>query len=268
MKNNDKNILNESIFGSFFYQSKNPKMLQVYKLLEMIYDIDSPILITGEPGTGKGVIADLIHKNSKRSSNMFSNIDCEFYKENSLESELFGHTRGAFTCATNDTSKGRFEIANGGTVFLDNIHDLDSYTQTKILNALTNKEIIREGGRNTIRIDIRLITATYKDLTHLINEGKFRRDLYYRLNILNIKLPSLRERKEDIVAFAKYFEEKYSNEFSKTRNGFHPDTIDMIEHYSWPGNIRELENVIQRAIILRQENRLIMPDEIQISNDV
>jgi Nif-specific regulatory protein len=237
----------ESIIG-------NSKAMQtVYDLIAQVSKSNTTVLIRGESGTGKELVANAIHYNSLRANKPFIKINCAALPETVIESELFGHEKGAFTGAVGQR-KGRFELANGGTIFLDEIGDLSPTTQIKLLRILQEKEFERVGGTATIKVDVRVIAATNRNLEELVEEGKFRQDLYYRLNVFPIHLPPLRERRTDILLLADYFVEKYSKANHKNIRRISTPAIDMLMSYHWPGNVRELENCIERAVILSNDN--------------
>lgn len=229
------------------YQSKSKKMIEIYKLIGKVATSNINILITGETGTGKEVIARLIHKKSNRANKPFLALNMGAIPADLIESELFGHTKGAFTGATTD-KPGKFEEANGGTIFLDEISEMDLNLQVKLLRVLQEKEIYRLGSNKPIKLDVRVIAATNKDLEQFIREGKFRKDLYYRLNVVNLELPPLRERKEDIPILIEHFLDKYKYIKNKTLT-ITQEAMDKLVSYNWPGNIRELENIIQYLIV-------------------
>ncbi len=233
-------------FNNIIGQSK--AMQSVYELINKVLDNDTTVLITGESGTGKEVIAKAIHYNSKRKDYPFIAVDCASIPETLIESELFGHEKGAYTGATN-RKKGKFEIANKGTLFLDEIGNLRLDVQAKLLRVLQEKEIYRVGGNERIKVDVRIIAATNADLEKLIKEGKFREDLYYRLNVVPIKLPPLRERKDDIPLLIQHFLNKYNKEYNKNVK-FNNEVIKILYDYPWPGNVRELENLVQRMVVI------------------
>jgi two-component system NtrC family response regulator len=218
-----------------------------------------PVLIVGESGTGKELIARAIHTNSSRSECPFIVINCSAIPETLLESELFGHEKGAFTGA-HVQRKGRFEMAQGGTLFLDEIGELSLALQAKLLRFLQEQKIERVGGRQEILVDARVLAATNKDLSLALKEKKFREDLYYRLGVVTISLPPLREREGDILLLATVLLQKYSNENEKKISGFTPQAIQAIESYTWPGNIRELENRIKRAVIMAEGQKMTPAD--------
>jgi len=234
---------------------ESPKMQMVYATVRAVAPTNSTVMILGESGTGKELIARSIHQYSNRKEQAFIKVSCAALAEGTLESELFGHERGAFTSAIRQ-KPGRFELANGGTLFLDEIADISLSTQVKLLRVLQEQEFERVGGTKTIRVDVRLIAATNSDLPSLIRERKFREDLYYRLNVVPIKIPALRERREDISLLVTHFLRKYNAETGKKINEIHPDAMKMLSAYSWPGNVRELENAIERAVVLARGNIL------------
>lgn len=238
--------------------SVSPEMDKVKKLILKIAKSSSTVLIRGESGTGKELIARSIHTNSLRSSEAFQAVNCAAINENLLESELFGHEKGSFTGAVAD-KKGLFEIAHNGTLFLDEIGDLDISLQAKILRALQEKQIRRVGGIKDIDVDVRVVAATNRDLLHMVEEKRFREDLYYRLNVLSIELPALRERRSDIPVLIDYFVKKH------TRNTYRKITIStharrLLEDYSYPGNVRQLESAIERAILLCENDTVTLED--------
>jgi len=228
-------------------------MQMVYDLIAQVSRSDATVLIRGESGTGKELVAHAIHFNSLRASKPFIKVNCGALPESVVESELFGHEKGAFTGAI-ATRKGRFELAHAGTIFLDEIGDLSPTTQIKFLRVLQEKEFERVGGTQTIKTDVRVITATNRSLEALIEEGSFRQDLYYRLNVFPIHIPPLRERKTDIPLLADHFVEKYSKANHKTIRRVSTPAIDMLMSYHWPGNVRELENCIERAVVLSSDH--------------
>jgi len=245
--------------------SKNERMAQIFDTIQKVAKYKSTILIAGESGTGKELVAKAIHFNSDRSDHPFVPVNCGAIPENLLESELFGHTKGSFTNAVR-TKKGLFEEADGGTLFLDEIGELPVQLQVKLLRVLQDGEIRRIGDSKAIRIDVRIIAATIKDLDKEVREGKFRDDLFYRLNVLPIKIPPLRDRKEDISILVDHFIQKYSRELNKLSEGITPEALNCLLNYNWNGNVRELENVIERAIVLTESNQIQvenLPIEIQ-----
>jgi Nif-specific regulatory protein len=221
----------------------------LYELIEKIADTDSTILITGESGTGKELVAKIIHYNSSRSQAPFIPLNCAAIPKDLLESELFGHEKGAFTGALN-TRIGRFELAHNGTLFLDEIGELDPFLQVKLLRVLQEKEFERVGGVKTIKINVRILVATNKDLEKAIREGKFREDLYYRLNVIPLNLPPLREKTEDIPVLINYFVQRFAQKKRRGPLMFSTEAIQHLMRYRWPGNVRELENLVERLTIL------------------
>jgi Nif-specific regulatory protein len=228
------------------------KMQEVFQAIEQVSPSDASVLLRGESGTGKELVARAIHFNSPRARGPFVGVSCAALPESLIESELFGHERGAFTGAL-ASKKGRFEAAHDGTIFLDEIGDLTPTVQVKLLRVLQEREFERLGGSRTMRVDVRIIAATHRDLEKEMEQGKFREDLYYRLNVFPIYLPSLRERKTDILLLAEHFLEKYSKRYDKSIRRISTPAIDMLMAYHWPGNVRELENWIERAVIVCDE---------------
>ncbi len=235
-------------------------MLEVLSLVSKVAKTDSTVLITGESGTGKELIAKAIHLNSRRKNRAFITINCGAIPENLQESELFGHVRGAFTGAIRD-KRGLFQEADGGTLFLDEVGETSLSTQVKLLRFLQDGEIRRVGDVDPIHVDVRLLAASNKELTKLIEEGKFREDLYYRLNVIPIHIPPLRQRKDDIPLLINYFVKKYAERENKSVVGVSPEAMILLTGYHWPGNVRELENVVERAVILTSYN-LILPEDL------
>ena len=234
---------------------------EVRDLIDKIADTDSTVLILGESGTGKELVARALHYGSTRSKKPFVPINCGAIPEDLLESELFGYEKGAFTGAI-ATKIGRFEAAHEGTVFLDEIGDMSPGLQVKILRVLQEKEFERVGGRNTIKVDVRVVAATNQDLEKAVEEKKFRNDLYYRLNVIPMHLPPLRDRKEDIPVLVDHFMEKMCGRRRKGLKGVSPDALKFLESYDWPGNIRELENLIERLVVLKEEGSHITPRDL------
>ncbi len=247
-----KQELRERYDFSHIIGNSNP-MRQVYEQVTQVARTNTTVLLRGESGTGKEMVAHAIHYNSLRASKPFVKVSCAALPETLIESELFGYEKGAFTGAQ-ARKKGRFELADGGTLFLDEIGDLNLSTQVKLLRVLQEREFERLGGTETIKVNVRLIVATNKDLEKAIGEGEFREDLYYRLNVFAIFMPPLRERKPDILLLAEHFVEKFEREHRKRIRRISTPAIDMLTSYHWPGNVRELENVIERAVLVCDSN--------------
>ena len=242
----------------------SPQIKKVLEIIKKIAKSNASILITGETGTGKELIASLAHYNSLRAKQSFVKVNCAALQENLLESELFGHEKGAFTSADRQRI-GRFEQANGGTLFLDEIGDMSASTQAKVLRVLQEHEFERLGGMKTIKVDVRIVAATNKNLKEAISNNLFREDLYYRLNTVSIEMPSLRERKEDVLPLANYFVNKYGEEIKKQIVGFSPQAAKYLTRHNWPGNIRELQNTIERAVLMAESN-VIGVDDLSINS--
>jgi two-component system response regulator AtoC len=245
--------------------SKNKMMQRIFEVIKKVAQYKSTILITGESGTGKELVARALHYNSDRAQNPFVAVNCGAIPENLLESELFGHAKGAFTDAIR-TKKGLFEEADSGTLFLDEIGELPAQLQVKLLRVLQDGEIRRIGESKPIQIDVRVVAATVKDLAKEVNEGRFRDDLFYRLNVLPIHIPPLRERKEDIPLLISHFIKKYSQGMNKNVIGIESKALEALMNYKWYGNVRELENTIERAIVLADRENIEpenLPVEIQ-----
>lgn len=238
---------------------ESPLMKQVYQFISKVASTDSTVLITGESGTGKELAARALHQNSKRCGRPFVGVNCAALAETLLESELFGHEKGAFTGAL-ATRKGRLEIADGGTLFLDEIAELSPALQVKLLRVLQEREFERVGGTRTIKVDVRLIAATNKNLEEAIEAGDFRQDLYYRLNVVELAMPALRERVEDIPLLANYFAGKHGEKCNRKVLGLSPEAESSLVRYEWPGNVRELENAIERAVVLGTTERILPED--------
>jgi DNA-binding NtrC family response regulator len=241
----------------------SPLVKNVMELIEMISQTPrTSVLIQGDSGTGKELAANAIHYRSKRANKPLMKINCSAIPENLLETELFGYEKGAFTDAKG-TKKGLFELANGGTVFLDEIAEMQSYLQTKLLRVLESQSFMRVGGEKEISVDVRIIAATNKDLSALVNAGQFRKDLYYRLKVMVIEMPPMRERGEDILLLANLFIEENNKELGKNVTGISEATLGYLLNYRWPGNVRELKNIIERAMILTNGSQ-ILPDHLPI----
>lgn len=232
-----------------------PQMQQIFHMIEDVAPSTASILILGETGTGKELIANAIHCRSDRASMPFVALHCAALSEGVLESELFGHEKGAFTGAV-QSRKGRFEMADGGTLFLDEVGEMSLKVQVKLLRVLEKGEFERVGGEKTLKVNVRLIAATNRDLEKEVSEGRFREDLFYRLNVITIHLPPLRERRDDIPILSNFFVIKYTKKYKKGIEGFVPEAMDALCAYHWPGNVRELENVVERAIVLCKKNMI------------
>jgi len=235
-------------------------MRELYQFIARAAPTNSTVLIRGESGTGKELVARAIHLNSPRSQNPFMAINCAALSETLLESELFGHEKGAFTGAIAQ-KKGKLEVANGGTVFLDELGELAPTLQAKLLRVLQEREFDRVGGTRAIKVDIRLIAATNRDLEKAIQAGTFRQDLYYRLNVLSLTMPALKDRREDIPLLAGYFAMRCSRESGRPVKGISPEARKCLVQYDWPGNVRELENAMERAVVLGT-TELIQPEDL------
>jgi two-component system response regulator HydG len=233
----------------------SPAMQEVFDVVEQVSRTKASVLITGESGTGKELIAQAIHENSPRASAPFVKLHCAALAETLLESELFGHEKGSFTGAV-ARREGRFKQADGGTLFLDEIGEISPAIQVKLLRFLQERTFERVGGNETLKVDVRIIAATNRDLASEVAAGKFREDLFYRLNVVNVEMPPLRARPSDLLPLATYFLRRFAKENGKAIAGFSDDAIEAIRAYRWPGNVRELENVIERAVVLCEGERL------------
>ncbi len=227
---------------------KSEKLTKMMSLIEQVAPTRASVLVTGESGVGKELVADALHRLSDRKDGPFIKVHCASLSSNLLESELFGHEKGAFTGAVSQ-KKGRFELADGGTIFLDEIGEIDSATQVKILRVLQEREFERVGGTETVKVDVRIVAATNRDLLEEVKKGNFREDLFYRLNVVHIEVPPLRERKEDIPLLMSSFLEEFNREDKRTIEGFSPAARKAMYAYSWPGNIRQLRNTIESAVV-------------------
>jgi two-component system response regulator AtoC len=264
----ENQLLRREVAKEFSFEnivSKNEEMRKIFDVIKKVSHYKSTMLITGESGTGKELVARALHYNSDRSQNPFIAVNCGAIPENLLESELFGHAKGAFTDAIR-TKKGLFEEADGGTLFLDEIGELPGQLQVKLLRVLQDGEIRRIGESKPIQIDVRIVAATVKDLPKEVNEGRFREDLFYRLNVLPLHIPPLRERKEDIPLLIQHFIRKYNQAMGKNVKQVDHRAMEALMNYKWFGNVRELENTIERAIVLSEKNNIEsenLPPEIQ-----
>jgi two-component system response regulator HydG len=254
----ENRLLRETLGQQFDSQNiigRSPAMLRLLETVAQVAPSEATVLITGESGSGKELIAGAIHFNSLRKNGPFVKINCAAITETLLESELFGHEKGAFTGADR-RKEGRFRQAHGGTLLLDEVSEMSLMMQVKLLRALQEREFNRVGGETTIQVDVRVIAATNKDLKDQINEGAFREDLYYRLNVVELKVPPLSERKEDIPLLARHFLETFAAKNRKEIKGFTPGAMDNLIHYDWPGNVRELMNAVERAVVLARSSYL------------
>ena len=259
----DKNILlTQALERRYSFANivgKNARMQEIYEFITDISNTDSTVLIQGESGTGKELIAKAIHFNSTRKNKPFIVANCSAYSQNLLESELFGHEKGAFTGAIR-RKIGRFELAHGGTIFLDEIGEISPPTQILLLRVLQDHRFERVGGEETLEVDVRVIAATNKNLTEEMKKGTFREDLYYRLNVIPIWVPPLRERKDDVPLLASHFLKKFSHEKEKDVQGFSAEVMEIFLAHAWPGNIRELENVVEHAVIIAKQEKIQAKD--------
>lgn len=240
---------------------KSPAMQEIYAKIEQVADSRTTVLVTGESGTGKELVAKAIHYNSARRERPFVALNCAALPETLIESELFGHEKGSFTDAT-ARRVGQFELAHTGTLFLDEIGDLSAATQAKLLRVLQEREFTRVGGVQSIKVDVRIVAATNKNLDEMVRKNQFREDLYYRINVIALYLPPLRERDEDIALLAKHFLAKRIEEEKRPPQEFTKDSLELISHYPWPGNVREMENIIEQAFIWSKGSNVITPEHL------
>jgi sigma-54 dependent transcriptional regulator, flagellar regulatory protein len=245
--------------GFYGVVGKSRAMRELFELVERVADSDSTVLVTGETGTGKGLIAKAIHHNSYRRDKPFVAINCGAIPENLLESELFGHVKGAFTGATSAKS-GKFEVADGGTVFLDEIGDMSPDLQVKVLKVLEEREFEPVGGCKSVKVDVRIIAATHRDLEEEVQKGNFREDLFYRLYVIPVQLPALRERRHDIPLLTHYFIHKLDREKGTRVEGIAPAAMEILVRHAWPGNVRELANLIERMVVLKGKGQIQIAD--------
>jgi transcriptional regulator with PAS, ATPase and Fis domain len=255
-------ILRKKISRQYHHRdiiTKNPRLEEILALTREIASIRSTVLICGDSGTGKELVARAIHFSGDRADKRFVSVSCAALTETLLESELFGHEKGAFTGAEGQR-KGKFELADGGTIFLDEIGDISPKLQADLLRVLQERRFYRVGGSEEVSVDVRVIAATNRDLAEEVREGRFRDDLYYRLNVIEIRIPPLRERREDIPLLADHFVERIASEMGKDIAGISADALKLLIEYDWPGNVRELENVIERAIVTSHNGTLVASD--------
>jgi two-component system response regulator HydG len=259
----EENVLQKERLGMRFDFSRiigtSPAIKELFETLSMVVPTEATILLLGESGTGKELVANAIHQNSPRREKPYVKVNCAALPETLLESELFGHEKGAFTGATGK-KKGRFELADGGTIFLDEIGEMSLSTQTKILRVLQEREFEPVGGTKTIKVDVRIIAATNKQLEQEVSKGRFREDLYYRINVVPITIPPLRERSEDIPLLAGHFLRIYSEKNKRAIRGFEPGVMQAFMQHSWPGNVRELENIVERMVIMSRGDTVGLND--------
>ena len=239
--------------------AKSPKMTKIFELIKTVAPTNTTVLITGESGTGKEIIARAIHRQSQRHNKPFIATSCAALPETLLESELFGYEKGSFTGAV-ERRKGKFEAADKGTLFLDEIGEIDANTQVHLLRALEEKKITRIGSNEEIEVDVRIVAATNRSLRTLIEQGKFREDLYYRLNVVTIDLPPLRSRREDILPLAEHFIKKYAKQNNSMVKGFSPEVVEFMLDYDWRGNVRELENMVERGVVLSKDKTITLAE--------
>jgi DNA-binding NtrC family response regulator len=239
----------QNVYRPYSFIGESPGIKKVFEMVVRVAATDCSVIIVGETGTGKELVAGAIHYNSPRADGPFVRVNCAALPEQLLESELFGHEKGAFTGADR-LRIGRFEHADGGTLFLDEVADMSLFTQAKVLRVLQEKEFERLGSNEPVKTDVRIISATNKDLTERMRKGEFREDLYYRLNVVTIRLPALRERGGDISLLAQFFIKKFSGQMGKRVRGFTPQALEIMSRYHWPGNIREMENTMERAVLM------------------
>jgi DNA-binding NtrC family response regulator len=255
-----KNATPEVDRGRYQIIGQSHRMLDIYSIIAKVADAPSTVLVTGESGTGKELVAGALHASSRRKDKPFIKVNCAAIPHDLLESELFGHERGAFTGAIS-AKPGRFELADGGTLFLDEIGDVPIDMQVKLLRALQESEFERVGGIKTVHVDVRIVAATSRDLVKAIENGRFREDLFYRLNVVPIFLPPLRERHEDIPLLVEHFRQKYNKRLNKSVEAFSPAAMEKLLVYAWPGNIRELENVVERTLLF-SDHSTVEPSDL------
>jgi len=257
-----KQRLMERERGGIVFVGKSKAVEKIFKTVGRAAPQDVTVLIQGESGTGKELVARLLHTNSPRGEKAFVAVNSAAVPKELMESELFGHEKGSFTGAL-EMRKGKFEIADGGTLFLDEVGDMDEKLQAKLLRAVQEREFYRVGGKETVKVDVRIIAATNQDLEKAVEEKRFREDLYHRLNVVTVNIPPLRERKEDIALLCGHFLEKFSEESGTEARSLSKDAVSELQNYPWPGNVRELENILRRAVIL-SPNIILTPEDISL----
>ncbi len=259
----ENRVLRKELQKEYSFQNlvgNSEAMHKIFELIRKVSDSPTNVLVTGESGTGKEMVAKAIHYNSPLKDRPFVSVNCGAIPENLVESELFGHKKGSFTGAIADKD-GLFEVADGGTLFLDEIGELPLSSQVRILRAIQEKTVRRVGGTEDIKVEVRIIAATNRDLEHMVQQGTFRQDLYYRLNVINIRTPSLRERRDDIPLLASHFLQKYSERFNKAIQTISKEAMDLLRKYDFPGNVRELENIIERTVAL-ESGATVLPESL------
>lgn len=261
----EKEYLRKKVSSAYEFDKivgKSKAMKQIFDIVKQIAPTNSTVLIEGESGVGKELIANAIHHHSHRASKPMVKVNCAALPESLAESELFGHEKGAYTGATSE-KQGFFEAANEGTILLDEVSELSSGMQAKLLRVIENGEFMKVGSPKPVKVDVRIITSTNQNLKERVKSGKFREDLYYRLNVISIKIPPLRERVEDVIILAKHFLKRFSEETNKNIEGFKNDALKLMKEYHWPGNVRELENAVERAVVLAKGS-LIKSEDLPI----
>ncbi len=259
----ENRVLRKELQKEYSFQNlvgNSEAMHKIFELIRKVSDSPTNVLVTGESGTGKEMVAKAIHYNSPLKDRPFVSVNCGAIPENLVESELFGHKKGSFTGASSDKD-GLFEVADGGTLFLDEIGELPLSSQVRILRAIQEKTVRRVGGTEDIKVEVRIIAATNRDLEHMVAHGTFRQDLYYRLNVINIRTPALRERRDDIPLLASHFLQKYSDRFNKAIQTISKEAMDLLKKYDFPGNVRELENIIERTVAL-ESGATVLPESL------
>ena len=257
----ENRALRENLFRKWKLIGDSPKMKQLHEQVLMAAASNSRVLILGESGSGKELVAHLLHENSSRATELFVEVNCAAIPQELIESELFGHEKGSFTGAF-ERKKGKFELADKGTLFLDEIGDMSLQTQAKVLRVIETQEFQRVGGNRNIKVDVRIVSATNKDLTEEVRRGNFREDLFFRLNVIPIKVPALRERLEDIPLLVDYFLDLFAEEYGQQKKELSPDALKMLQKHSWPGNIRELRNVLERLVIMAPSKTITIVEHL------